>query len=118
MKKYATIIISMVMGMQAQVVNAETSAQILEFRKPQVDIFNGTGTEHIKRVDSATISVPVPVLEALSSGFFVIEVDGEKRAVRKRAVRSDYVYEMKSKCSNQLQGNKTGTSRGLGDGEC
>lgn len=118
MKKYATVIISMVMGMQIQIANAESSAQILEFRKPQVDIYNSTGTEHIKRIDSATISMPVPVLEALNSGFFVIKLDGEKRAVRKRAVRSNYVYEMKSKCSNELQGNKTGSSRGLGDGEC
>ncbi len=118
MKKYATVMMSMVLAIQAQMVNADNTAQILEFRKPQVDIFNSTGTEHIKRVDSATIRLPVPVIEVLNSGFFVIEVEGEKRAVRKRAVRSDYVYDMKSKCSNQLQGNKTGTSRGLGDGEC
>lgn len=108
----------MVLGMQAQVVNAEKIAQILEFRKPQVDVFNSSGTEHIKRVDSSTIKLPVPIIEVLASGFFIIEVDDEKFAIRKRAVRSDYVYDMKSKCSNQLQGNKTGSSRGLGDGEC
>lgn len=118
MKKYAAVMISMVLGIQVHMVNADNTAQILEFRKPQVDIFNSTGTEHIKRVDSATIRLPVPVIEVLNSGFFVIEVEGEQRAVRKRAVRSDYVYDMKSKCSNQLKANKTGTSRGLGDGEC
>lgn len=118
MKKYTMIMISMVLGMQAQMVSAENIAKIIEFRKPQVDIYSVDGTEHIKRMDSASIQLPVPVLDTLSSGFFVIELDGEKRSVRKRAVRSDYVYDMKSKCSNQLQGNKTGSSRGLGDGEC
>lgn len=118
MKKHISLIISIGLGIQVNSVNAETNTQILEFRKPQVDLFNSTGTEHLARINSSTITLPTPVVEVLNTGFFVIKVNGEKRAVRKRAVRSNYTYNMKSKCSNQIQGNKTGSTRGLGDGEC
>lgn len=118
MNKYAVIVLSMILGLHVQTLSANDNPQIIEFRKPQVDIFNSTGTEWLEKVDTATIGLPVPVLKTLKSGFFVIKLDGEERAVRRRAVRSDYVYTMTSKCSNQLSVNKAGVSRGLGDGEC
>lgn len=123
MNKRTIIAISMILGLQAQILqasaNSETeSRQIIEFVQTQVDIFSVDGNERLGRIDTDALIMPMPIVNTLSGGYYVIEVDGETRAVRKRSVRTDRVYKLVSGCSNHLSGSKTGTSRGLGNGEC
>ncbi len=123
MNKRIVLAISMILGLQAQVLQASgseqaESQQIVGFIQAQVDVFSADGSARLARIDTGTLVTPVAILDTLSSGYYVIKIDGENRAVRKRAVRTDRVYRFVSGCSNQLSGSKTGTSRGLGNGEC
>lgn len=108
----------MTLGLQIQMLQAEQNTQIIEFRQSQVDVFNEAGTERIARVDASQFTMPISIVKTLNSGYYVIAIDGEARAVRKRSVKTDRIYKMTSNCSNQLSGNKAGASRGLGNGEC
>ena len=118
MKTTAVIVMSMLLGLQAQVLQATPGSQIVEFRQAQVDVFSADGAQHLGSVDAAGIAIPIGIVDTLSSGFYVIKLGEELRAVRKRSVRTDRVYQMSSTCSNQFTATKTGTSRGLGNGEC
>ncbi len=113
----------MILGLQTQVLQANESnptdsRQIVGFVQAQVDVFSADGSEHLARIDTAALVMPMPILNTLSGGYYVIEIAGETRSVRKRSVRTDRVYTLTSGCSNKLSGSKTGTSRGLGNGEC
>lgn len=118
MKKTAVLMMSIFLGLQAQLLQAAQSNQIVEFRQAEVDVFSADGTERLGSIEAAGVAMPVEIVDTLSSGYYVIRLGDQMRAVRKRSVRTDRVYQMSSTCSNQFTATKTGTSRGLGNGEC
>lgn len=83
-----------------------------------MNLFSADGKTRLQKVDRESLPMPLAIVEALPSGYYVVELDGQNRAVRKRAVRTDRVYGLTSTCSNQFAVNPAGTSRGLGNGEC
>lgn len=106
------------LAIQPSVLQAEVNSQIIEFRKAQINIFSADGKQRLEKVDSESLTTPLHIIETLPSGYYVVEIEGQNRAVRKRVVRTDRVYGLTSTCSNQFAVNPAGTSRGLGNGEC
>ena len=94
-------------------------ASITEFRQKQVELFDAQGQQPLERREAAALALPMPITGALATGFYLVEIDQQDYAIRKRAVRTDRDYtELSSTCSNTLVVAKGAVSRGLGKGEC
>lgn len=94
-------------------------ASITEFRQKQVELFDAQGQQPLERRDAAALTVPIPITGVLAAGFYLVEIDQQDYAIRKRAVRTNRDYtELTSTCSNTLVVAKGAVSRGLGKGEC
>lgn len=94
-------------------------ASITEFRQKQVELFDAQGQQPLERRESAALTLPIPITGALVTGFYLVEIDQQDYAIRKRAVRTDRDYTtISSTCSNTLVVTKGAVSRGLGKGEC
>lgn len=118
MIKWATIALLTGLAVQPQLLLAQESSRITEFRKAQINLFSADGKTRLKKVSRESLPTPLNVVDVLPSGFYVFELEGETHAVRKRVVRTNRVYDLTSTCSNQLAVQPAGTTRGLGNGEC
>ncbi len=89
---------------------------ITEFRQQHVELFDAQGQQPVALMESASIQVPLPIRESLSSGFYVVDMDGQPYAIKKRTVRTNRIYELSSECNNKVAVKQVAATRGIGSG--
>lgn len=94
-------------------------AAIIEFRQKQVDLFDAQGQQPLERRETATLPLPMPIIGAPANGFYLVEIEAQDYAIRKRAVRTNRDYTaITGTCSNIVAVAPGAVTRGLGKGEC
>lgn len=107
--------VSLLTALLVPIASAEQIA-ITGFRQPQVQLFDVQGLQPVDSRASASIPLPLPIRELLPNGVYVVDVGEESYSIKKRAVTTNRVYELNSKCNNTVAARHVAASRGIGEG--